>query len=341
MVNRRKFLKQSTLLSSSIAAILQAKGQKKTGPKAISIATWAAGKKVTEESWKALQKTGNALDAVEAGARFMENQQDCCVGLGAMPDRDGIVTLDAAIMNHDGKVGAVAALERIKHPISVARKVMELTPHVILAGHGAQQFALENDFTLEPAELSKHAAEEYQKWKIESKYQPTINIENKQNNHGPFAPQYLSDGSLNHDTMALITHDGRNIAAGVTTSGMGFKMRGRVGDSPITGAGYFVDGDVGAAVSSGLGEEVIKSCGSFMVVEFMRQGYSPEMACKKVIERIVKNAKKRGLAPNKYQIGFIAIDKNGNHGAYAIQKGFEYAVKTDSKHILLPSKHLI
>ncbi len=252
--------------------------------------------------------------------------------LGANPDRDGIVTLDACIMDESGNAGSVAAIERIKHPISVARRVMEKTPHVMLVGEGAQKFAVSEGFKLEEQKLSADAEKSYKEWLKKSEYKPVINIENK--GHGPFAPATLPDGSLNHDTIGMVALDsGGNLSGSCTTSGMGFKMRGRVGDSPIIGAGLFVDNEVGAATATGLGEEVIKVCGTHLVVEFMRQGLSPQQACKKAVERIVK---KNPVKAKANQVGFIAINKAGEHGAFCLQKGFNYAVcYADDKNFLV------
>lgn len=333
-MQRRKFLQLSSLSASLLA--LKPKGASNAAPvKPIIISTWADGKFVNKEAWKTLSSSGRALDAVEIGARWMEDQINCCVGLGANPDRDGIVTLDSSIMDEHANCGAVAALEQIKHPVSVARKVMELTPHVFLVGEGAQQFALANGFKKEPQELSPSAKAAYEKWLEKSDYKPEINIENKKNNTPP--PMRLEDGSFNHDTMGIVALDATgNMSGAVTTSGMGFKMRGRVGDSPIIGAGLFVDNEVGAATSSGLGEEVIRICGTHLVVEFMRQGYSPEQACKKAVERIINRnpEKAKGM-----QVGFLALDKKGRYGAYAIQKGFVFAVKSDKEEQVIPAKY--
>lgn len=302
----------------------------------IMISTWDSGMRVNEAGWKILSAGGTALDAIEAGGNYMEDQNDCCVGLNGYPDRDGIVTLDASIMDHDANCGSVAALEQIKHPISVARKVMEKTPHVFLAGAGAQQFALENGFNLEPKTLSAGATKAYADWLKNSKYAPVINIENKKQN-GPFAPYYFEDGSFNHDTMGMLSIDSDGkLAGGVTTSGMAFKVHGRLGDSPVIGAGLFVDKHTGAATSSGVGEEVIRICGTHLVVEFLRQGYTPEHACKKACQRIIDNnpAKAKTL-----QVGFVAVDKNGRYGAYSLQKGFVYAVRSRSENRLYNSKY--
>jgi len=337
-MNRRKFL-QIGAITTPLFAVKKsfAKNFDQT-TKPIVISTWDSGMSVNAEAWKILSTKGTSLDAVEAGAVHIENEINCCVGLGGFPDRDGIVTLDSCIMDHQANCGAVAGLERIKHPVSVARKVMEKTPHVILVGAGAQQFALENGFVLESSELSNEAKHAYSKWLKKNEYTPVTNIENKKQN-GPFAPNFFEDGAVNHDTMGLIAMDAReNISGAVTTSGMAFKLHGRVGDSPIIGAGLFVDNEVGAATSSGTGEEVIRICGTHLVVEFMRQGYSPEMACKKAVERIIKRDMEKA---KRLQVGFIAMNKKGQYGAYAIQKGFQFSVKSNNENQIHPSKYLL
>jgi N4-(beta-N-acetylglucosaminyl)-L-asparaginase len=324
MLKRRKFLQLGVLS----APLLSAQKVLSATPvaKPIILSTWGSGMPVNEAAWKILAANGPAVDAVEAGAMYIENTIDCCVGLGGYPDRDGIVTLDACIMDEHANCGAVAGLERIKHPVSVARKLMETTPHVLLVGAGAQQFALQNGFTLEVNELSPDAKKAYLEWLKKSEYKPVINIENKQS--GPFAPAFFEDGTPNHDTMGIIAMDSNgNLSGAVTTSGMAFKLHGRAGDSPIIGAGLYVDNEIGAAVSSGVGEEVIRICGTHLVVELMRQGYSPTQACKKAVQRIVKRNPKKA---KEIQVGFIALNKKGQYGAYAIQKGFEVAVKTNT-----------
>ena len=333
-MNRKKFLQISSMGLGAVTLPSFAPPVNKP----VVVSTWEIGMKVNAAAWKILGTNGNALDAVEAGAVFIENEINCCVGLGGNPDRDGLVTLDACIMDQHANCGAVAGLERIKHPVSVARKLMEKTPHVLLVGNGAQQFALENGFTLERTELSEDAKKVYNEWKETSEYKPVINVENKKQN-GPFAPAFFEDGSPNHDTMGLIAMDKKGQLCGaVTTSGMAFKMHGRVGDSAVIGAGLFVDNEVGAATSSGVGEEVIRICGTHLIVEFMRQGYSPELACKKAIQRIIKrdptNAK-------EIQVGFIAMNKNGNYGAYAIQKGFVFAVRSGTENVIHASKYIL
>jgi len=340
-MNRKKFLQLSSLGLGTLSLSSFSSAAKKP----VVIATWDSGMAVNAAAWKILQANGKAVDAVEAGAIHIENEINCCVGLGGYPDRDGIVTLDACIMDHNANCGAVAGLERIKHPISVARKIMETTPHVILAGNGAQQFALENGFTLESNKLSEDAKKAYKDWLKKSEYKPIINIENLpagsegKKNNGPFAPAFFEDGSPNHDTMGLIALDNNgDLSGAVTTSGMAFKMHGRVGDSPIIGAGIFVDNEIGAATSSGVGEEVIRICGTHLVVEFMRRGYSPEQACKKAVQRIVK---RDPIKAKTLQVGFLAMNKKGQYGAYAIQKGFVYAVKTDNENKIYPSKYIL
>ncbi len=295
--------------------------------KPVVISTWDSGQIANSGAWPILENGGKSIDAVEQAAIAIENDINCCVGLGGNPDRDGYVTLDACIMDEKANCGSVAFLERIKHPVSVARKLMETTPHVFLAGEGAQQFAIENGFKLESADLSDGAKNSYENWLKKAEYKPVMNIEleqNKEKGHGPFAPARLEDGSFNHDTMGTLALDVYGDVSGMcTTSGMGFKMRGRVGDSPIIGAGLFVDNEVGAATSSGQGEEVIRVCGTHLVVEFMRSGLSPEAACKKAVERIVKPNPERAKS---FQVGFIAINKKGEVGAYSVQKGFNYTV---------------
>ncbi len=338
MINRRKFLQLSALTAPLITARRSFANGLEGTTKPIVVSTWDSGMAVNAEAWKILSANGRALDAVEAGAMHIENEINCCVGLGGYPDRDGIVTLDSCIMDEHANCGAVAGIERIKHPVSVARKVMEKTPHVILVGAGAQQFALENGFPLESGELSNDAKNAYTQWLKKSDYKPIINIERKQGN-GPFAPNFFDDGSPNHDTMGLVAMDAaNNLSGAVTTSGMAFKLHGRVGDSPIIGAGLFVDNEVGAATSSGTGEEVIRICGTHLVVEFMRQGLSPEMACKKAVERIVKRDKEKAKT---LQVGFLALNKKGQYGAYAIQKGFVFSVKSGRENQIHESKFLI
>ncbi len=304
MFNRRKFLKSTAALTSLFSlGSVAARATASSGP--VVVSTWNFGKGANVEAWKVLSANGRALDAVEQGVWVPEGDpKESSVGLGGLPDRDGRVTLDACIMDEKANCGAVLCLEHIVHPISVARKVMEKTPHVMLAGEGALQFALANGFKKENL-LTTESEKAWRNWLKEAKYKPVANIEN-------------------HDTIGMVALDSsRNLSGACTTSGMAYKMRGRIGDSPIIGAGLFVDNEVGAATSTGLGEEVIRICGSHLVVELMRQGNSPQEACEKAVKRIVKNQPEKS---KEIQVGFLALGKNGEVGAYALQKGFTYAV---------------
>jgi N4-(beta-N-acetylglucosaminyl)-L-asparaginase len=303
------------------------------------ISTWDTGLDANKGAWQVLEKGGRALDAVEQGVMVTENSQNCCVGLGANPDRDGFVTLDASIMDDKFNCGSVAFLERIKHPVSVARRVMEKTPHVMLVGAGAQQFAVAEGFPLEEQKLSDNAQKSYNDWLKNSEYKsPLINVEQTKD-HGPFAPARLSNGEWNHDTIGMVAMDAMgNLSGSCTTSGAGFKMRGRVGDSPIIGAGLYVDNEVGACTATGQGEDVIRVAGSHSVVELMRSGLSPEAACKKVIERIIKINKEKA---KDIQVAFLALNKKGEVGAYAIHKGFSYAIKNGSREELVKAKYFM
>ncbi len=338
MVHRRKFIQASALGSMGIFFSRLAAGN--PAPEAIMgkpmvISTWDAGLEANKAAWEILGKGGRALDAVEKGVMVTEASRNCCVGLGANPDRDGFVTLDACIMDEFSNCGSVAFLERIKHPVSVARRVMEKTPHVMLVGSGAQQFAIAEGFPLEEQKLSPEAEASYQEWLLQSEYKPpVINVENK--GHGPFAPARLSNGEWNHDTIGMVAMDTKgNLSGSCTTSGAGFKMRGRVGDSPIIGAGLFVDNEVGACTATGQGEDVIRVAGSHSVVELMRQGLSPDVACRKVIERIVKIKKDKA---RDIQVALLALNKKGMAGAYAIHPGFKYALKNGLQEILLNAR---
>jgi N4-(beta-N-acetylglucosaminyl)-L-asparaginase len=273
--------------------------------KPIVLSTWNFGIQANEEAWKILSGNGRAIDAVEAGARVPEGDpNETSVGLGGLPDRDGHVTLDACIMDEFGNCGSVAFLEHIVHPISVARKVMEKTPHVMLAGEGALQFALANGFKKEKL-LTKASEKAWKEWSKTANYKPVVNIEN-------------------HDTIGIVALDAHgNLSGACTTSGMAYKMRGRIGDSPIIGAGLYVDNDIGAATATGVGEEVIRIVGCHLVVELMRQGSSPEDACRLAVERILQKSPEKAKS---LQVGFLALNKQGVYGAYCLQKGFNYAV---------------
>lgn len=339
MLDRRRFLLGSVL--SSIGVLWNRKVQAASpfqAPDApLVLSTWDAGLDANRTAWEVLKNGGRALDAVERGVMTTEDSLNCCVGLGGNPDRDGFVTLDACIMDEQGNCGSVAFLERIKHPISVARRVMEKTPHVMLVGSGAQQFALAEGFSLESASLSDDAQRAYKQWLIKSQYNPPQkNIENNKDQHGPFAPSRLENGEWNHDTIGMIALDQQgNLSGSCTTSGAGFKMRGRVGDSPLIGSGLYVDNEVGACAATGQGEDIIRIAGSHLVVEFMRNGASPEEACKKAVGRLV------GMRRQKLgdiQICFLAMDRSGAFGAYSLRPGFTYAVRSRHEEKLYKSK---
>ncbi|MDP3666346.1 MAG: N(4)-(beta-N-acetylglucosaminyl)-L-asparaginase [Sediminibacterium sp.] len=338
MLHRRRFLQLGSLGLGTFS-FAGSTAAKAAARKPIVISTWDAGIEANKAAWKVLRSGGRALDAVEQGVMITEASQNCCVGLGANPDRDGYVTLDSCIMDEKANCGSVAFLERIKHPVSVARRVMEKTPHVMLVGSGAQQFAIEEGFPLEPSKLSEEAERDYQNWLKKSEYKPVINIEYTKKQTA-FVPIKYDNGEWNHDTIGMVAMDAAgNLSGGCTTSGMGFKMRGRLGDSPIIGAGLFVDNEVGAATATGQGEDVIRICGSHLVVELMRQGLSPEAACKKAVERIIKI---KGDAAKDIQVGFIAINKQGEYGGYCIQKGFNFAVcYADDKNFMVEGRFVL
>jgi N4-(beta-N-acetylglucosaminyl)-L-asparaginase len=229
------------------------------------------------------------------------------VGLSGLPDRDGIVTLDASIMSGKGPAGSVSFVQGIAHPVSLARMVMEKTPHVMIVGAGAERFARESGMQQRENSLSEGARKAWEEWLKEKKYKPVINIEN-------------------HDTIGLLAMDANlNMAGACTTSGLAYKVHGRVGDSPIIGAGLYVDDEVGGATCTGLGETVLRTCASFLAVEKMRSGATPQEACEEAIKRIVK---KHPVIAD-YQVGILAMDKSGRHGAHGVHKGFTYALNTE------------
>ena len=324
MESRRNFLKTSALAAAAVITnVNESKASSlkvsSTGTKPIVISTWKFGIQANEAAWEVLNKNGKALDAVEAGVKVPEgNMSERSVGLGGRPDRDGHVTLDACIMDELSNIGSVACLEHIEHPISVARAVMEKTPHVMLVGDGALQFALSQGFP-KVTEVVEESQKEWKEWLKTSNYKPIVNIEN-------------------HDTIGMIALDANgNLSGACTTSGMAYKMHGRVGDSPIIGAGLYVDNEVGAATATGHGEEVIRIAGSHLVVELMRQGRTPETACKEAVERVVKLMKIRNKNLKDIQVGFIALNKSGEYGAYCLQSGFNYAVHDSTGNRLLDS----
>jgi len=326
-MKRRNFIKKASVTSLGIVAgtsVLSGCDVNEASNKSVVtgtpvrplvIATWNTSDEV-EAAANVLAKGGSALEAVEQGCKVAEaNEKGQSVGKGGLPDRDGNVTLDACIMNEKGDYGAVVAVKEIKHVISLARKVMEDTPHVLLAGEGAKQFALESGFKAENL-LTEASKKAWEKWKIKSEYKPIINIEN-------------------HDTIGMLAIDKEgNISGACTTSGLAYKMAGRVGDSPIIGSGLFVDNEVGAATATGLGEEVLKTVGSFLIVELMRQGKSPQEACEEAIGRIVN---KPGKKYEDFQVAYIAVNKQGETGGYSIHEHFSYNVFKDGANTNIKS----
>ncbi|KEO75539.1 isoaspartyl peptidase/L-asparaginase family protein [Anditalea andensis] len=312
MFGRRKFIKTSLLTTSLIvpgrlvtAGMNRvARTAKSVKHKPLILSTWDHGMPANDRAWEVLQSTGNIVDAVEEGVKITEaDMSNLSVGLQGLPDREGIVTLDASIMKGDGSCGSVAFVRQIKHPIALARKVMDETPHVFMAGEGARKYAISLGMPVEEEVLSPAAEKDFNKWKETSQYKPIINIEN-------------------HDTIGMIGMDSNGHLAGAcTTSGLAYKMHGRVGDSPIIGAGLYVDDEVGAATATGLGESIIRICGSFLIVELMRQGRSPQEACEEAVRRLI--AKNSGI--KDIQAGFLAINKEGEYGAYAVHPGFNFA----------------
>lgn len=325
MSGRRTFIKHSLLASSSvllpgafqnIKRLIKAEPSKAESYQPLILSTWNHGMDANEKAWQVLEETGSILDAVEQGVKVTEaDLSNLSVGLQGLPDREGIVTLDASIMKGDGSCGSVSFVRQIKHPITLARKVMEKTPHVMLSGEGARQFAIAENMPLEEETLSPKAEEEYEKWKEASEYKPVINIEN-------------------HDTIGMIGLDkDGNMAGSCTTSGLAYKMHGRVGDSPIIGAGLYVDDEVGAATATGLGESIIRICGSFLIVELMRQGRSPQEACEEAVKRLI--AKHSDV--EDIQAGFLALNKDGEYGAYAVHPGFNFALHNRHENTLTDS----
>lgn len=285
------------------------------------VSTWDFGAAANAAAWAARRAGGTALDMVEAGARVAEaDPTNHSVGYGGYPDRDGHVTLDAVIMDQAGNVGAVCALEDVVHAVSVARAVMEKTPHTMLVGEGARSFAIDQGF--ETANLLTPEAEAaWREWLTTAEYRPRANSENTDWRATP-------GGAGNHDTIGILAMDADGRLGGAcTTSGMAFKMRGRVGDSPLAGAGLWVEPGVGAATATGVGEDVVRVAGSHSVVEAMRAGVSPTEACRQVLERLVRL---RGPALAGHQVALLALDTAGRAGGFALLPGFTYAVTDTS-----------
>lgn len=323
MTSRRRFIQGSLLAGAGLASgwrpdILPSTDESIAGHPLV-LSTWNFGLAANAVAMDLLQRGASALDAVEAGVHVPEADPEITsVGRGGFPDGEGDVTLDACIMDHRGRCGAVACLEHTLHPISVARAVMERTPHVMLVGDKARNFARQQGFP--KANLyTKATRQAYREWKA-----------------GDPKWKAFSTDISNHDTIGMLAIDQNgNLAGACTTSGWAFKIPGRVGDSPIIGAGLYVDNEVGAATATGTGEEVIRTCGAFLIVELMRNGMSPEEACREAIRRIRKfNPDKPDLL-----VGFLAVHKSGQTGAWCTREGFEYALFTGGENKLLRSAY--
>ena len=322
-MKRRNFIKVGVAGIATPIFLSENNNMKRNKNNPIVISTWNHGMAANEASIKVLEQNGSALDAVEQGVRVTEaDAENQSVGLGGRPDSEGNVTLDACIMDKNSNCGSVSYLQNIKHPISVARHVMEDTPHVMLSGSGALDFAISKGFKQENL-LTEASKNDWIKWKDKSDYKPIINIEN-------------------HDTISMLLIDqNRDLYGACTTSGAAWKMHGRVGDSPIIGAGLFLDNEVGAAAATGLGEAIIKTSGSAMVVELMRQGHSPLEACKTIVDRISK-IHMNSPEWEYLQVGFIALNKNGEYAGYSLRKGFNFSLQDEiNKDLLIDAKFQI
>ena len=325
-MSRRRFLKNLGLASAGLAIkpiTTTAQTTAKSLPlkdSPLVISTWIHGMEANAGAWSVLENGGAALDAVQKGVAVTESDMNNrSVGLAGRPDRDGHVTLDACIMDHDSRCGSVAFLEDIQHPIDVARAIMDKTPHVMLVGEGAQKWALENGFSKVDFEVPiPEVQKDYENWLIKSEYKTGVNVEN-------------------HDTIGMLALDSSGRMAGAcTTSGMAYKIRGRVGDSPIIGAGLFIDGDVGGATATGVGEAMIRTAGCASVVESMRRGASPEEACYEIVQRILK----KHPDVNGMQVGFLAMNMQGEYGGYSVYNGFNYALRSKDRNEMVDAKYM-
>lgn len=301
----------------------------------VVISTWKHGLDANKEAYKHLIDGKSSLDSIENGLAVTENDPSVLsVGYGGLPDSEGRVTLDAALMDWKARIGSVIAVEHIKNPIKLARIILEDTEHTVLAGDGAYNFAIQNGFEPEIL-LTEYSLKRFREWKANG-LKRSLEI------HTDDFKLYQGQEG-NHDTIGMLAIDkAGNISAGVTTSGLAWKLHGRVGDSPIIGAGLYVDEEVGAAASTGRGEETIRACGSFYIVEQMRNGATPEEACKLACEKVHKlNLLSSKNRDHIYQVGFIAMNKRGETGAYSVRDGFQFALMKKNSNNLIDSNFLL
>ncbi len=325
MSNRRTFLKTAAVgigLSVLPRPFLRADGRLPAAGDPLVISTWNHGLAANEAAWKILSGGGYAFDAVEKGVNVSEDDpRVTSVGYGGLPDETGRVTLDACIMNEKGGCGAVAFVQNFKNPVSIARRVMEETRHIFLVGKGAEDFARAMGFP-EQDLLTPESRKRWLQWKSSLQGKEPVNWK-------------YESAPGDHDTIGMLAIDAAGRLAGAcTTSGLAWKIHGRVGDSPIIGAGMYCDGEVGAAAATGVGEAVIRVCGSFLVVEAMRNGASPQKACEEAVKRVAR------FSPDKPQVGFIALNRAGEIGAFSVQKGFQYALCNSGKNTLIDAHFL-
>ncbi len=293
-------------------------------PESVVIATWKFGQTAVRIAAELLQKGKPALDAVIAGAQAVEDDPKVnSVGYGGLPNAIGTVQLDACVMDgHTLACGSVAGVENIRHVAALARRVMEKTPHIMLVGEGARWFAQQQGFPLENLNTAESLAE----WeKRRAKERPSGGGQPPNNEEMPFG----------HDTVTVLALDQKGTLSGVcTTSGLPLKLPGRVGDSPIIGAGLYVDSTAGAAGGTGVGEEIIRIGGSLMIVESMRAGRGPQEACELAVRKINAVAVRRGVHPAR--VAFLALSPKEQIGAACTsQTNFEYAVARAGKTELL------
>ncbi len=328
LISRRTFTSLASLASVGTVLASPVHATIKMNP-FVTIATWKFGLEPCRKSMEVLKNGGSVLDAVEQGIWIAEaDTENRSVGIGGIPNELGAVELDACIMEgNQRRAGSIAALRNYPHPISVARRVMETTPHVMLAGEGAAQFAASSGFQTTEL-LVPREAEAFKRWQAKNNdARRTVDPVLSSETSSPTAPSgdaAKDDRQNNHDTIALLAlGEHGHLAGGCSTSGWGYKLPGRVGDSPIIGGGLYVDDTAGAAGATGLGEIILRYCGSFLVVEAMRRGASPEDACIEAVQRILRGENK---PVGEVSANFIALSPDGRVGAAGTDREFAYAV---------------